>query len=52
MESAAPLTVDGLLQFDTQDRHFEVVNGKIIEMQPASILHTVIAGSVLNLPHP
>jgi Uma2 family endonuclease len=51
MESvqAAPLTVDDLLQLDTQDRRFEVVNGEIIEMQPTNILHVIIMSNVFEI---
>ncbi|GIL13497.1 MAG: hypothetical protein BroJett038_22170 [Chloroflexota bacterium] len=51
MESvqAAPLTVDDLLQLDTQDRRFEVINGEIIEMQPTSILHVIMMSNVFEI---
>ncbi|HEX2905513.1 MAG TPA: Uma2 family endonuclease [Phototrophicaceae bacterium] len=44
----SPLTVDDLLRLDGQDKRFEVVNGEIIEMPPASILHVLVMSTVFE----
>src|SRR5512145_2082582 len=44
----SPLTVDDLLRLDRQDKRFEVVNGEIIEMPPASILHVLVMSTVFE----
>jgi Uma2 family endonuclease len=51
MESVqvSPLTVDDLLRLDTQDKRFEVVNGEIIEMPPASILHVLVMSTAYEI---